>query len=87
MVTNVNNSKSSVQKGIRSQVLEQFPHIGEYIDQVLPKKEALKIVKWLVMICVFPHVFITSSCVFLHLCVYAVRVLVFVNMRVVVILY
>ena len=55
MVTNVNNSKSSVQKGIRSQVLEQFPHIEDYIDQVLPKKEALKIVKWLVK-CTFRFV-------------------------------
>lgn len=45
MMTNVNNCKSSVQKGIRNQVLEQFPHIEEYIDQIIPKKEALKIVK------------------------------------------
>ena len=45
-MTNVNNAKSSVQKGIRAQVLEQFPHIEDYIDQILPKKEALKLVKW-----------------------------------------
>ncbi|XP_076446998.1 malignant T-cell-amplified sequence 1-like [Babylonia areolata] len=45
MVTNVNNAKSSVQKGIRSQVLDQFPHVEDYIDQILPKKEALKLVK------------------------------------------
>lgn len=61
MVTNVNNSKSSVQKGIRGQVLEQFPHIEDYIDQVLPKKEALRIVKWLVK-CTFRFVHVYNLC-------------------------
>lgn len=46
MVTNVNNSKSSVQKGIRNQLLEQFPNIDNYLDDIVPKKESLKIVKW-----------------------------------------
>ncbi|KAK3594541.1 hypothetical protein CHS0354_023597 [Potamilus streckersoni] len=45
MVSNVNNAKSSVQRGIRQAVLEQFPHIDDYIDQILPKKDNLKIVK------------------------------------------
>ncbi|KAK7097257.1 malignant T-cell-amplified sequence 1-like [Littorina saxatilis] len=45
MVTNINNAKSSVQKGIRHQVLDQMPFAEDYIDQILPKKEALKIVK------------------------------------------
>lgn len=46
MVTNVNNSKSSVQKGIRNQLVEQFPFIEDYLDEIVPKKEPLKIVKW-----------------------------------------
>lgn len=45
MVTNVNNSKSSVQKGIRNQLVEQFPFIEDYLDEIVPKKEPLKIVK------------------------------------------
>ncbi|KAL3878375.1 hypothetical protein ACJMK2_030764 [Sinanodonta woodiana] len=45
MVSNVNNAKSSVQRGIRHAVLEQFPHIDDYIEQILPKKDNLKIVK------------------------------------------
>ncbi|RUS79685.1 hypothetical protein EGW08_012569 [Elysia chlorotica] len=44
-VGNVNIAKSSVQKGIRSQILDQFSHIDDYLDQILPKKEPLKIVK------------------------------------------
>ncbi|XP_067662816.1 malignant T-cell-amplified sequence 1 homolog [Haliotis asinina] len=44
-VSNVNNAKSSVQKGIRNAVLDQFPHIKSYVDEILPKKEPLKVVK------------------------------------------
>ena len=46
MLSNVNNAKSSVQKGIRKQLVDEYPHIEDYIDQILPKKETLKIVKW-----------------------------------------
>lgn len=34
-----------MQKGIRTKLLEQFPHIESHIDQILPKKDAFKIVK------------------------------------------
>lgn len=37
--------KSSVQKGIRSKLIEQFPHIEKYIDLIIPKKDAFKIIK------------------------------------------
>lgn len=45
-VGNVNVAKSSVLKGIRSQILEHYEDIESFIDQILPKKEPLKIVKW-----------------------------------------
>lgn len=40
--------KSSVQKGIRARLLELYPHLENYIDQVLPKKDTFRIVKWYV---------------------------------------
>ena len=45
-ISGVNNAKSSVQRGVKAAVLEQFPFIEPYMDQVLPKKDALKLVKW-----------------------------------------
>lgn len=39
--------KSSVQKGIRTKLLEQYPHIDKNIDSILPKKDSFRIVKWL----------------------------------------
>ncbi|RDD41711.1 Malignant T-cell-amplified sequence 1 [Trichoplax sp. H2] len=37
--------KSSVQRGIRAKVLQQFPDLQDYIDDILPKKAALILVK------------------------------------------
>lgn len=37
--------KSSVQKNIRSKLLDQFPYIEKYIDVILPKKDAFKIIR------------------------------------------
>ena len=45
-VSSVNNVKSSVQRGIRASVLEQYPFIEDYMDQILPKKAELRAVKW-----------------------------------------
>ncbi|KAJ8298414.1 hypothetical protein KUTeg_024945 [Tegillarca granosa] len=45
MVSGVNNAKSSVQKGIRASILENYPYIENYLDQIIPKKGDLKIVK------------------------------------------
>lgn len=44
-VSGTQQLKSSVQKGIRTKLLEQFPHIEKYIDVILPKKDAFKIVR------------------------------------------
>lgn len=38
--------KSSVQKGIRTKLLDQFPHLENYTDAILPKKDTFRIVKW-----------------------------------------
>lgn len=38
--------KSSVQKGIRAKILEQFPHLESYMEAVLPKKDNFKLLKW-----------------------------------------
>ena len=46
-VSGVNNVKSSVQKGIRSKLVEQYPYIEDYLDQIVPKKD-LKVAKWFV---------------------------------------
>lgn len=45
-LTGVNNVKSSVQKAIRSKLLEQFPYLDDYLDQILPKKDPLRVAKW-----------------------------------------
>jgi hypothetical protein len=37
--------KSSVQRTIRSKVLEQYPLLEPYIEDILPKKEQLDLVK------------------------------------------
>lgn len=44
-VSTVIQLKSSVQKAIRNKLLEQFPHLEEYIEQIIPKKEPLKLVR------------------------------------------
>lgn len=45
-VSGVQQLKSSVQKGIRAKLLESYPHLEGYIDEVFPKKDAFRIVKW-----------------------------------------
>lgn len=49
-VSGVTQLKSSVQKNIRAKIVEAFPHIEKHIEEVLPKKDAFRIVKWLVNI-------------------------------------
>lgn len=46
-VSGVTQLKSSVQKNIRNKIVEGFPHIESYIEEILPKKDAFRIVKWL----------------------------------------
>lgn len=44
-VSGVNNVKSSVQRGIRASIIDSYPYIEQYMDQILPKKDPLKAVK------------------------------------------
>ncbi|ESO88491.1 hypothetical protein LOTGIDRAFT_219222 [Lottia gigantea] len=44
-VTGVNNAKSSVVKGVRNSLLESYPHVATYLDKIIGKKEAIKLVK------------------------------------------
>ncbi|KAF2883917.1 hypothetical protein ILUMI_22257 [Ignelater luminosus] len=44
-VSGILQLKSSVQKGIRSKLLEHYPHLEGHLDSILPKKDAMRIVK------------------------------------------
>ncbi|XP_033212615.1 malignant T-cell-amplified sequence 1 homolog [Belonocnema kinseyi] len=44
-VSGVQQLKSSVQKGIRSRLLELYPYLEGYADQIIPKKDSFRIVK------------------------------------------
>ncbi|CAG9856876.1 unnamed protein product [Phyllotreta striolata] len=44
-VSSVLQLKSSVQKAIRVKLLESYPHLENFIDVVLPKKDSLRIIK------------------------------------------
>lgn len=43
--------KASVQRGIMSKILEQFPAIEPYVEDILPKKVGIVQVKWFVLPC------------------------------------
>lgn len=38
--------KTSVIKGIKNQLLEQFPDIESWLNHIMPKKDPVKIVRW-----------------------------------------
>jgi PUA domain protein len=44
-VTGSQQLKSSVQRGIKAKLVEQYPPLADYIDEILPKKEGFKIFK------------------------------------------
>lgn len=44
-ISGVQQLKSSVQKGIRSKILEQYPCLDKYLDSILPKKDIFRLVK------------------------------------------
>ncbi|CRK99417.1 CLUMA_CG012655, isoform A [Clunio marinus] len=44
-VSGTTQLKSSVQKAIRVKLVEAYPHIENFIEQILPKKDAFRIVK------------------------------------------
>lgn len=45
-VSNCIQLKTSVIKGIKNQLLEQFPDIESWLNQIMPKKDPVKIVRW-----------------------------------------
>ncbi|KXJ12208.1 malignant T-cell-amplified sequence 1 [Exaiptasia diaphana] len=44
-VSGVTQVKSSVQRGIKAKIVEQYPPIADYINQILPKKDPMVVVK------------------------------------------
>jgi PUA domain protein len=44
-VSGLTQLKTSVQKGIKNKIVEEFPYAEDYIDEMMPKKESLKIAK------------------------------------------
>uniref|UniRef100_A0A2K5S6A0 Uncharacterized protein n=1 Tax=Cebus imitator TaxID=2715852 RepID=A0A2K5S6A0_CEBIM len=45
-VSNCVQLKTSVIKGIKNQLIEQFPGIEPWLNQIMPKKDPVKIVRW-----------------------------------------
>lgn len=44
-VSGLTQLKTSVQKGIKNKIVEEFPYLEDYIDEIMPKKESIKIAK------------------------------------------
>ncbi|KAF3423325.1 hypothetical protein E2986_00089 [Frieseomelitta varia] len=44
-ISGMQQLKSSVQKGIRSKLLELYPHLEGHVDAIIPKKDAFRIIK------------------------------------------
>jgi malignant T-cell-amplified sequence len=40
------NVKTSVQRGIKSKIVETFPKLEPYMEEIIPKKSQLSLVKW-----------------------------------------
>lgn len=49
-VSNCIQLKTSVIKGIKNQLLDQFPDIDPWLNQIMPKKDPVKIVRWYVVL-------------------------------------
>lgn len=45
-VSNCIQLKTSVIKGIKNQLLDQFPDIEAWLNHIMPKKDPVKIVRW-----------------------------------------
>lgn len=45
-VSNCIQLKTSVIKGIKNQLVDQFPDIDPWLNQIMPKKDPVKIVRW-----------------------------------------
>ncbi|XP_059766963.1 malignant T-cell-amplified sequence 1 isoform X3 [Balaenoptera ricei] len=58
-VSNCIQLKTSVIKGIKNQLLEQFPGIEPWLNQIMPKKDPVKIVRWVFsknMVLLYPFI-------------------------------
>lgn len=45
-ISGVVQAKGTVIKQIRAKLIEDYPYIEDYIDDVLPKKDNVRIIKW-----------------------------------------
>ena len=45
-VSGSSQAKASVVRGIRAKLSEQYPQLADYIDDIIPKKEPIHILKW-----------------------------------------
>jgi len=44
-IGNTNQMKSSVQRGVRSKLIEKYPNIEDHMDAIMPKKATVKLIK------------------------------------------
>lgn len=45
-ISGFNQAKSSVVRGVRAKLLDQYPPLADYMDDIIPKKEPVQIIKW-----------------------------------------
>lgn len=45
-ISGFNQAKSSVVRGVRTRLLEQYPPLGDFMDDIIPKKEPVQLIKW-----------------------------------------
>ena len=45
-VSGSNQAKSSVVRAVRAKLLELYPPLADYMEDIIPKKEAVQIIKW-----------------------------------------
>jgi malignant T-cell-amplified sequence len=45
-VSGKQNVKSSVQRTVRSKIAETFPKLEPYMEEIIPKKSQLSLIKW-----------------------------------------
>ena len=60
-VSGQSQAKSSVARGIRTKILEQYPSLEDYIEDIIPKKAPLHIAKWFASHHPFHPLFILKS--------------------------
>ncbi len=47
-ISGFNQAKSSMVRGVRAKLLDQYPPLADHMDDVISKKEAVQIIKWCV---------------------------------------